>query len=241
MSNCNCTQNDCCIGTAPVISTPEIPIDENVDIGDIKVVTEEDPVEGQGQFDRYMRAVGNQLEIQYKKGRIKGAELSATFNELIPPMMDEANKFVIAEYQTRAQVEKIKIELGIALRESELKLKLLAAQVADTRMATELKRQQVLLAQAETSLKCTQQSELVLNGVSKRALEAAQAETAREQVNLYKQQAKSFENKDANDTFKTLMNGYAVVVSEAGEPVAINVGVSGIDDTADLMRGKVGL
>lgn len=74
-------------------------------------------VDGTGVFDQLMRATKNHLEMEYKSGRIKGAEYSQVYLGALVAVMDQAVKFLTAERQaelTNAQIElmlqKIKTE-----------------------------------------------------------------------------------------------------------------------------------
>ena len=67
---------------------------------------------------------------------------------------------------------------------------------------------------AETDLLDTQEDELILNGVSKRALEGSQKLAADEQIELYRAQAIGFEDKNRNDSYKTLLNAWAISAVE---------------------------
>ncbi len=328
---------------------------------EIGIVTEE-IIAGNGQFDKYMRAIVNQIEIQFDAGRIKGADIASLFGELIPNMMAEANKYILAEYaenikadMTAIQIEEmqskgllerellsvqiVKEQMAIRLMQLEMdasiaKTQLLTTQekearldgkskrMVNTKQANELiaktqllttqesearltgsvdrmlkasqadesvakrnlidtqrkeavsdgiskrslteaerslKETQELLAgldskmkrgntradtelkETEKGLKTIQGSELILNGASKRKLEGAQKLAADEQVKLYEAQATSFKNKDSNDTLKTLMNGYAVVVSENSVQTATPLDSGAMGTTINSMKGKVNL
>ena len=75
------------------------------------IVTEEDALLGKGQFDKYMRASVNQLTRQYDEGRIKGADIASALVEMIPPMMDVANKFVLGEVTAKLAAQKARYEI----------------------------------------------------------------------------------------------------------------------------------
>ena len=70
----------------------------------------------------------------------------------------------------------------------------------------------------QSALIATQASELTLNGKSKRALEDGQRKVTAAQCALYAAQSKGFADKNRNDTFKTVMNAWAVSVSELENP-----------------------
>ena len=74
-------------------------------------------VDGTGVFDKLMKATKNHLDIEYKSGRIKGAEYAQVYLGSIVAVMDQAVKFLTAEREaelTDAQIElmlqKIKTE-----------------------------------------------------------------------------------------------------------------------------------
>jgi len=252
--------------SVPPIPKPKIP-------EDVGIVTEEDPVLGKGQFDKYMRATANQIDIEYQLGRIKGADIAALWGELLPHMMAEANKFVIAEHASRinAETEAIKIEeiraegilkrqlLSVQIASETMKIRHLQLQMDETLAKTQLvttqetearksgiskrmlekyqanevlaKTQLVTTQESEArrngaversykaaqeELTCTQAAELVLNGTSKRTLEAEEINVKKKMVTLYEKQAESFVLKSQGDVFKTISNMWAVYASENG-------------------------
>ncbi len=87
------------------------------------------------------------------------------------------------------------------------------------------KKAQVQDTLAASGLKATQQTELIANGSSKRALENGQNKVGAAQCELYAAQAAGFGDRNRNDTFKTIMNAWAVDVAEndnTSTPSAIN-------------------
>jgi len=213
----------------------------------MRKVTEEDALTGQGQFDKYMRASASQLAIQYDEGRIKGADLAAAMVELIPSMMENANKFVIGEVTAKLEAEKSRYELKIA------EFQLLKVQAEVSKMCTEENEMRLTgrvqrgKLRAEAGLIETQEKELKANGKSKRALEAVQIESAKEQVLLYRAQTKSFVNKSKNDTFKTVSNMWTVFISEVYDGVGNTPSVlaadgpQGMNQLVNSVRTSVGV
>lgn len=261
----------------------------------IGVVTEEDPVTGKGQFDKYMRAGNNQLDIQYTRGRIKGAEYAASFVAMQESMMGQSNSFIIEEFKTRVLAYKTAFEISEAKAKGKLERQLLAVQIAKEEMGIRLIMTQMEevkqnislscmqeaeasangvnqravgqadidlkytqraeavsngvsqrteaelngisqrteaelngistrdLQTADENLKNTQESELVLNGTSKRNVEEQEVLVKQEMIELYKAQTTSFESKDRNDVFKSIINGWSVFAAEVGDFDASNV------------------
>ena len=209
------------------------------------IVTEEDALKGKGQFDKYMRATVNQLTRQYDEGRIKGADIANALVELIPPMMENANKFVLGEVNAKLAAHKARYELKIA------EYQLLKIQAEVSKLCTEENemiltgkvqrgklRAEISKVEQETKLIKTQDSELVKNGASKRALEEQQKKVAAEQINLYRAQGKGFADKNRNDTFKTIMNSWAVYATEvaADAQVVHNLSANPISVTLDSAK-----
>ena len=181
------------------ITLPDVP--EDIVLPDppkIGVVTTE-PISGTGVFDIYMRAGMNQLNSQYDAGRIKGADFATAYLAQVELMMNGANKFVIDKY---------KIELDAY--DARVKDFLLPYEALKAMYEIALTEAQIKKAKHEADLICQQIAELKVNGASKRNLEAAQRDGACEQVTLYKAQAKGFQDKNRNDTFKTVMNAWAI-------------------------------
>lgn len=215
------------------ISIPELPDGlPEIEMPTIGTVTEE-AVDGNGVFDIYMRAGMNQLETQYKEGRIKGADYAATFLGMTELMMTQANKFVIDEYTAR--VQGIQAELAIAMFEYQY----LSAQYDAA-----LKRAQATKAINESALICQQKEELRYNGRSKRKLETAQEKVACAQISLYDEQSASFNKKSANETFKTISNMWTIFISEVNdnpENVPDVLAGSEMQKLIDSARTKVGV
>jgi hypothetical protein len=207
------------------------------------IVTEEDAKTGKGQFDKYMRAVVSQLGVQYDEGRIKGADLANAFVEVIPPMMESANKFVLGEVAARLAADKAKFDLKIAeyqLLKVQAEVSKLCTEENEMKLTGKVQRGKL---RAETELIETQESELKKNGASKRALEGAQKKVADEQVNLYRAQGKGFADKNRNDTFKTVMNAWAVDAVEVREEVHPPAHLDGpnIDNTLATAKQQAGI
>ena len=179
-----CSEVTLTLPTLPTnIKKPKIPT--------VKDVTTE-AIDGTGVFDIYMRAGMNQLNTQYDKGRIKGADFAAAYIAQMQLMMTEANKFV----------------LGLA--QAEMSLLMFEQQYMGAAYDALAKEAQAKKLKFDSDLVCQQVAELKLNGASKRNLEAAQRDGACQQVDLYKAQAKGFADKNRNDTFKTVMNAWAI-------------------------------
>ncbi len=171
---------------------PELP--DGIDkpkIPSVSDVTTED-IDGTGAFDIYMRAGMNQLMTQYEEGRIKGADFAAAYVAMVELMMTEANKFVLG------------------LVQAEIAAALFPMQYMSVAHEASLKDAQVRKTKHESDLICQQMAELKVNGASKRSLEDAQTKVACQQIILYEAQAKGFADKNRNDTFKTVMNSWAI-------------------------------
>ena len=145
--NSSCTSGD--------VTIPELPTNlPDINIPSAQTVTEE-LVTGDGVFDIYMRAGMNQLETQYKEGRIKGADYAAAFIAMTELMMTQANKFVIDKFT--AETNAVQAKIGIALYE---------LQFITAGYDAALKKAQAEKVYHESGLICQQKAELKLNGQS---------------------------------------------------------------------------
>ncbi len=142
----------------------------------IGIVTEEDTVTGKGQFDKYMRAGVNQLNLQYKEGRIKGADYAAAFIAMQDNMMAQANSFVLGEFDSRvksllaaAQIEEMQLD-------GYVKRSLLYLQLEESAMKVRLLEEQVQKTANETQLIATQEEELRKDGETNRLLTSTKIE-----------------------------------------------------------------
>ncbi len=190
----------------------------------VKDITTE-AINGTGVFDIYMRAGLNQLMTQYDAGRIKGADFAAAYVAQVELMMTEANKFVLGLAQT---------QIAIAMFDQQY-----LGQAYDA-LAKESAAKK---AKHESDLICQQVAELKANGASKRSLENAQRLAACEQIELYKAQAGGFEDKNRNDTFKTVMNAWAVHAVEVDPNVKVltQLGNSEMNYAIADAKAKAGL
>lgn len=201
-----CTTTGCenC-GTEPVldpgcdkyddIEIPEIdPEDEIPEISPDDVTTE--VVDGTGVFDIYMRAGMNQLDTQWKAGRIKGADYAAAYIETMKLMMEQANMFVVQTFDSKMKARMFGYELH------KSKYAAVLAEASAKKMA------------AEADLICNQIAELQANGREERALKKAQTNTQMKQVNLYDRQIKGYDETALNASGKTIMDAWAVQLVE---------------------------
>lgn len=134
------------------------------------------------------------------------------------------DKLLTSAYQrelVKQQVINARIEgelLAQKVRTEKLQQQMLITQEEETRKSGAVQRSlttaQANQSAAQKELIDSQRAELVANGLSKRALEDGQNNVAAAQCELYNAQATGFEKKDKNDTFRTIMNAWAVSVSE---------------------------
>jgi len=161
---------------APGITLPAVPTpsqDPNpIKAPSIADVTEA-LVDGSGAFDVFMKAGTAQLDSQYKKNRIKGAEYAASYIQMMELMMTQANLFVLKKFETEVQAKKLPYEL------EKIKYDMLVS--ANSAVATE---EQAKLSQQ-------QRLELKENGVYERMIKNATAENTENNTVLVKKQIES--------------------------------------------------
>ncbi|RLE58405.1 MAG: hypothetical protein DRJ35_07965 [Thermoprotei archaeon] len=126
----------------------------------IGIVTEEDTVSGKGQFDKYMRAGNNQLTLQYKEGRIKGADYATAFITMQDNMMTQANNFVLGEFDARVKALLIAAQIEEMQLDGYVKRSLLYLQLEESAMKVRLLEEQIQKTANETQLIATQEAEL---------------------------------------------------------------------------------
>ena len=208
-----------------VITIPTLPDDiAPIDIPTVKNVTTE-TLDGTGVFDVYMRAGLAQLMSQYEKNRIKGSDFTTAYIAMVELMMTEANKFVLGLVQAEIAVAMFPVQYMGAAYDA----------LAKEATAKKIKH--------EADLICQQVVELKANGASKRSLEASQKAVACEQITLYSAQAKGFADKNRNDTFKTVMNAWAIdaveVRASPNPPEYLSGG--NVDETIKSAKSQAGL
>ncbi|RLA64405.1 MAG: hypothetical protein DRQ78_06070 [Epsilonproteobacteria bacterium] len=183
-----------------VVPTPEL--GDKITAPVLGVVTEE-VVTGKGVFDIYMRAAKAQLDEEYKKTRIKGADYAIACVQLIDKMMMQANQFVISEFSTKL--------------DAQMKTQMFPYQMASLRYDTALKEATVGEMMAKSELTCTQTTELVMNGAKDRDLKTSQIAVQGAQKDLYVRQTKGFDDKRDNDNLKIVTDSWAVQATEMNE------------------------
>jgi len=134
----------------------------------IGIVTEEDPENGSGQFDRYMRAGTNQLQIQYDLGRIKGPDFAIAFVALQELMMVQGNKFILDKYTSEVMAHKTYLEINEIREKGKLERKLIELNILKGEMELRHLELQMDKTKNEAQLICTQEEELRKDGELKR-------------------------------------------------------------------------
>ncbi len=131
---------------------------------EIGIVTEEDPETGSGQFDRYMRAGTNQLQIQYDLGRIKGPDFAIAFVALQELMMVQGNKFILDKYTAEVMAHKTYLEIDEIREKGKLERKSIELNILKGEMELRHLELQMDKTKNEAQLICTQEEELRKNG-----------------------------------------------------------------------------
>ncbi len=188
----------------PSPNTPHVPA------ATIGMVTQENPVTGLGQFDRYMRAGANQLQIQYEAGRIKGAEYSAAFIQMQEGMMREANGFILGKYQADVQAQLVAAQIAEMYKDGDAKRGLLAAQVLETEMKTRLLAAQIHKTANETKFIATQDDEMRKNGAFDRAVTFRTSNKLIAETDYICVQSKEHEATEAFNRVKTYHESKAI-------------------------------
>ena len=188
-------------------------------------------------FKIIMDEARRELDIEYNRDRIKGADYTAQ----------------IAEDIREAMKASVMSGLGMGKLEAEtiLSRKQVLKTIAETSFICTQESEAVLTGNAqrakikeETRLIKVQAEELKLNGISKRAVEAKEIELKEQMKLLYKAQADGFDDKGSNEAARTVSNMWSVFASEvgleaAGVPSFLNGGR--LDSTFGTLGSKVGL
>jgi len=188
-------------------------------------------------FKIIMDEARRELDIEYNRDRIKGADYTAQ----------------IAEDIREAMKASVMSGLGMGKLEAEtiLSRKQVLKTIAETSFICTQESEAVLTGNAqrakikeETRLIKVQAEELRLNGISKRAVEAKEIELKEQMKLLYKAQADGFDDKGSNEAARTVSNMWSVFASEvgleaAGVPSFLNGGR--LDSTFGTLGSKVGL
>ncbi len=202
-TNSSVETNNCdCSSCLPTVTIPDVDPKDTLDDIKIGIVTEE-VVSGKGVFDIYMRAAKAQLDEEYNKTRIKGADYALAITKLIESMMAQANQFVIAEYAAKL--------------DAQMKILMFPYQMASLKYDTALKEASVQEMMAKANLTCTQGMELIMNGEKDRQLKTSQIDVQCAQKELYWRQKTGFDDKRDNDNLKIVTDSWAVQATEMND------------------------
>lgn len=208
------------VGCESDLTLPVIPPEDELD-GITPLDVTEEAITGAGVFDVYMRAGMAQLDTQWTKGRIKGADYAKAYIANTQLMMTQANQFVIAEF------------------EAEMKAKMFGYQLAAIKYDALIKESQAKESQAKVDLLCQQIAELKANGAVERSLKQSQIQTQAKQAELYDRQIQGYNEKNANDNAKTLFDAWAVQAVEEPDPLTYMVGPLTVGGGLDNFARKV--
>lgn len=75
--------------------------------------------EGSGVFDKLIKSVNENLDIQYRNQRITGSDYAMVYSNSLIAVMQQAIEFVLRKNLTEAQIEEV--NANIALKEVEKK------------------------------------------------------------------------------------------------------------------------
>ena len=150
--------------TTSIVKYPPHPTLPVVVPEEIGIVTEEDPKTGNGQFDRYMRAGTNQLQLQYDLGRIKGPDFAIAFIAMQELMMVQGNKFILDKYAAEVMAHKTYLEIHEMREKGKLERKLIELNILKGEMELRHTELQMDKTKNEAQLICTQEEELRKNG-----------------------------------------------------------------------------
>lgn len=75
--------------------------------------------EGSGVFDKLIKSVNENLDIQYRNQRITGSDYAMVYSNSLIAVMQQAIEFVLRKDLTEAQIEEV--NANIALKEVEKK------------------------------------------------------------------------------------------------------------------------
>jgi len=165
------------VGLNPVMPVPP-------SIGSVTEVL----VGGSGAFDVFMRAGKAQLDEEFKKGRIKGADYTNAIIGLIEIMMTKAEEFVVSKYETDEKFSRLSIEIQRIAYEAQLASQTLSETIANGALDRTMKKAQVEEMLSKIALLETEKEEMRLAGPIDRTLKKEQMKEINVKVNSGKQQ-----------------------------------------------------
>jgi len=187
------------------------------------------------EFKKMMGAIRCELDIEYDKGRIKGADYALMIEKLMDPIMGKAIQYSIEFSKTELEVMMLQHQLNVSGDLHRMEMDLKQMDIVHKEAQTHLTRAQEMREKAQADLVCGQEvkleteimkltadmdlvceqiGELKLNGTSERELKSAQTGTQKKQAALYTRQAAGFDDKARNDASKILQDTWAVKAVE---------------------------
>lgn len=112
------------------------------------------------EFKRMMGAIRCELDFEYDKGRIKGADYALMIEKLVDPIMGRAISYTIEFSKTELEVMMLQHQLNVAgdLHRMEMDLKLL--DIVHKEAQTHLTRAQEMTEKAQADMICAQEVKL---------------------------------------------------------------------------------
>ena len=120
---------------------------------------------GTGVFDKLMEAVNKNIESQYQKNRIKGADYAQVYLGSIQAVLQQSMQYVLQEQITEAQVDGIEADNLLKAKQLEIAEQELAIKLEQL----EIEKEKLKNLYVERVLKDKQVAELGLDEVVKNA------------------------------------------------------------------------
>ncbi len=139
-------------------------------------------VTGTGAFDKLMVAVTAHLEVQYKAGRLKGADYASVYLGALQSTLAQSTQFILGKQQADKQAELL-VQQGASELKQNVTNGILDKQLADIVQATALKTEQVTASIANTVRSDAQSTQELLNKAEQLlVLTAQKLKIAQEQI-----------------------------------------------------------
>ena len=106
--------------------------------------------EGSGVFDKLIKSVNENLDIQYRNQRITGSDYAMVYSNSLIAVMQQAIEFVLRKDLTEAQIDDMIASTAIREAELELRRELTEAQITEINANIAFKESELELRRDQT-------------------------------------------------------------------------------------------
>lgn len=194
--------------------------------------------DGNGVFDKLIHAVNKNIEGQYNKGRITGKDYATVYLGALQSIVAQSVQYILQEKLTEAQIEASNIQaLATRVKAEDENGKVIdtLGNITNSTSTTtshyyniERLKSEIEVADAnkekisaDTDATVQQTTEMMMNGIQSRALQASQIDESVEKTLLYARQKEGFDDDARQKLLKLVLDGWVVLYSSTPNSLLI--------------------